>query len=211
MDKKHASCMNMHTNRNVKLLIEKFEGMGERKVELVAGKKSDLNIHSLTGRVAETVAKFEHCSFLGHSRIQLTCGDQATERWLAELKQKMLGPVAQSSQVAVVIEEQQKESQKIHNECFELDVEKSKHKLSLDCSSTSIFNPNFDLSGIPSFNGFEFSSPLMLCSLSRQVMRSVYSCGRALVALGKWLAHVLCRFLPSIGRSDSSLKMLYQN
>lgn len=42
----------------------------------------------------------------------------------------------------------------------------------------------------------EATSHLMICSLSRQVMRNASTCGQALAAIGKSFAHVWCRIQP---------------
>ncbi|XP_017965348.1 uncharacterized protein LOC108657299 isoform X2 [Drosophila navojoa] len=182
MDKKHVSCMNMHNKRSVKLLIEKFECMGESQSQ-VAGKQQDWHLPANSGRVAATVAKFEHSSFLGHklieARLQHTCGDQATERWLAELKRKM-NEVMKASQAKLALadnsiqSEPDDESELVdlrHQEPLldpslmppvpppsaadELSGDKSKHLLT-QCSDTSVYNPNTELPQVPSFNGFDF-------------------------------------------------------
>lgn len=184
MEKKHVSCMSMHSKRSVKLLIEKFEGMGERHSK-IAGRQEDWQIQSVSGRVAATVAKFEHSSFLSHrlmeARLQHTCGDQATERWLAELKRKMLKEVMQSSQAKLALADHSKQSEP-NNEpeladsrrrdplidpsmmppvpppsaADELTGDKSRHQLTTQHSDTSVCNATTELTTVPSFNGFDF-------------------------------------------------------
>ncbi|XP_017871425.1 PREDICTED: uncharacterized protein LOC108619377 isoform X1 [Drosophila arizonae] len=243
MDKKHVSCMNMHSKRTVKLLIEKFECMGECKAQ-IAGKQKDWNIQAVAGRVAATVAKFEHSSFLSQrlmeARLQHTCGDQATELWLAELKRKMLEEVMKSSQAKLALADNAIQSERDNESVLadlrhqdilldpsmmppvpppsaadELSGDKSKHLLTAQGSNTSVYNTNNDLPPVPSFNGFDFStSQVLICSLSRQVMRSVYTCGQAIAAIGKWFAHAWCRILPINRRVDvcsTSMQVLYQN
>lgn len=176
MDKKHVSCMNMHSNRSVKLLIEKFEGLGERKVQM-PGKRQDWHIQEVRGRVAETVAKFEHSSFLGHrlldARFQHNCNDQATERWLAELKRRMLSQVAQPSHLKLLnvkhskLAARENEPDLMGHELLDehavlpplsvtMDGAKSKLFLAMQCSDTSAFASNMELPPIPSFNSFDF-------------------------------------------------------
>ncbi|XP_062140696.1 uncharacterized protein LOC133848952 [Drosophila sulfurigaster albostrigata] len=93
----------MEQTNNVKLLIEKFESMSMRKVH-IADAPQDWHLSGNSGRVAETIAKFEHniYPFSMHTIASKSRWDQSTRRWIRVLKEKMMLHVRE-------LEEQEKE------------------------------------------------------------------------------------------------------
>ncbi|XP_051864668.1 uncharacterized protein LOC127566399 [Drosophila albomicans] len=83
----------MEQTNNVKLLIEKFESMSMSMRKMpIADAPQDWHLSGNSGRVAETVAKFEHniYPFSMHTIASKSRWDQSTRRWIRVLKEKML-------------------------------------------------------------------------------------------------------------------------
>lgn len=108
MEKKHASCSNIHHNRSVQFLIQKFEGICKSIHEQIKQPKCTQISSPTTGRVAETVAKFEECLILqGDNKMRNSCsGDPNADSWLIELNEKIAQHVARQEKLAVMDKQQ---------------------------------------------------------------------------------------------------------
>ncbi|KAM8721427.1 hypothetical protein ACLKA7_007320 [Drosophila subpalustris] len=174
MDEASASISEMDKSRNVKMLIEKFERMSLRKVH-ISRAPTDWNLKGLTGRVAETIAKFEHNIFpyrIGTIAIQGT--DESTERWVAVLKEKMLRHVRQQIEADYDDKLNDQELQQIDNYVKSMEVlpQQEQHQMKPTGASSNgrIVLSSKDLKHVPSFNGFS------LHSKDLSIVRSSNSC-----------------------------------
>lgn len=116
MDKKHASCSNLHPNSSVKYLIEKFEGIckliHEGPSEQIREPKCK-QLSSKSGHVALTVAKFEECLFIpGDNKtcqVQASSsGEPCTGGWMLELNEKIAQHVKRQEKLALMDQQQHK-------------------------------------------------------------------------------------------------------
>ncbi|KAL7743594.1 hypothetical protein ACLKA6_013399 [Drosophila palustris] len=181
MDEASASISEMDKSRNVKMLIEKFERMRLRKAH-ISRAPTDWSLKGLTGRVAETIAKFEHNIFpyrIGTIAIQGT--DESTERWVAVLKDKMLRHVRQQIEADYNDKLNDQELQQIDHYVKSMEVlpqpEQHQMKPTEASSNGRIVLSSKNLKLVPSFNGFSLP-------------RTCRSCGQAIVALGRWTVDI---------------------
>ncbi|XP_034489714.1 uncharacterized protein LOC117793503 [Drosophila innubila] len=172
MVEEKASFNEMDKSRSVKLLVEKFERMSMRKVH-ISGAPQDWHLKGITGRVAQTIAKFEHNIFpyrIGNGAIGR---DQATDRWVAVLKEKMLRHVRQQIETDYSDNLDDEEVLQIGNYVESMEVlSEQEHKIKPTEASSddelSLSSKN--MKSAPSFNGFS------LINKDVQFVRSSNSC-----------------------------------
>lgn len=193
MNEEQAAVNEMDKSRSVKLLIEKFEGMSMRKVP-ISRAPQDWNLKDLTGRVAKTIAKFEHNIFPYHIANATNIRDQAADRWVAVLKEKMLRHVQQQIEADYSGKLDEEEVLQIGNYVEGLSDQEKQIKPTEASSNDRLILSSKILKSTPSFNGFSLSNypndlSLYLNPSTHNILhirsKTRSSCGRAIVALGR--------------------------